>query len=451
MTLFVAPTANADPCSSDADCAPNEYCEFDDDAVGPMISPVPAPEGADDDGAQDEGEPPEEPRDEGEDAEGFCEPIPEPPSSECETDDSCPQGQICEEAGSVGSACACSSDDPDCEECAEFVSEETTFYACVPAPCEVDADCGGDLKCIEYVDDLCGPTPISMGAPEPMPAVPPGAPCREGEDCDSPSDGPSTEDCEPIVTNLCGPKWLAPCELDADCGDGFTCVEEEDCACEDSADSSISAGSMGSEGGLPSRDPDGGAPPQRDEDFSEDRSEGSDDDDSCSCVGTGTFSCELIEESCSDNADCSMEGWVCAMSPTAGVDKVALVCDVNEDGEEVCEEVADDSEDSIVEDDGICIPGDYQDWSGSGGAPGGADLGAESSMVDTASSSNPTTGDTGDLDTADASPENPANSDTSSSDSGGCQGSKTSPAGFVFSLMACAWMLRRRVTINATR
>ena len=139
------------------------------------------------------------------------------------------------------------------------------------------------------------------------------------------------------------------------------------------------------------------------------------------------------------------------MSPTAGVDKVALVCDVNEDGEEVCEEVADDSEDSIVDDDGICIPGDYQDWSGSGGAPGGANLGAESGMAESASSSSPTTGGTGDLGTADASPENPTDSNASSSGSGGCQGSQTSPAGFVFSLMACAWILRRRMTINATR
>ena len=126
----------------------------------------------------------------------------------CETDDDCGAGMICEEAASgcaeVLILCAEGADcaQPDCE-------SETTKY-CAQAPCDGDDECGDDQVCYAYTYESCE-TPA----------------CDSDEEC-----ADVVSECHEEQTDAyCTAKYNVPCEVSADCGDGFTCVEGEICSC----------------------------------------------------------------------------------------------------------------------------------------------------------------------------------------------------------------------------
>ena len=209
---------------------------------------------------------------------------------------------LCQE---VDLPCATIDCDPSSESCPQPECEGSE-HVCVPAPCASDADCGGELVCLEVSYDICSPV-----------AVPP--PCDPAfEECDSgsgPDEEPVDPECETHTEAYCAPRWAGPCAEAADCGEGFACVEAEMCWC---------SGSAGS-GGGDSGGGDDPAPPEGDD-------EPLPSDEDCGCEGTGEFYCEPLEVEC-ETADVCPEGWTCeAMT-------VAVACTYDaETGEEICEE-----------------------------------------------------------------------------------------------------------------
>jgi len=94
-------------------------------------------------------------------------------------------------------------------------------------PCEADADCGEGFKCVAA--EICE---CSVGAAVPA--------CPEGEECPEPEPVPEPVcECQPTGEKYCEPDEI-PCEVGADCPDGWTCeVSSVDVApCVDPGDGS---------------------------------------------------------------------------------------------------------------------------------------------------------------------------------------------------------------------
>ncbi len=200
-----------------------------------------------------------------------CVPAPEP---ECQTDADCGAGFVCASMGGVSvggeapseSDAACAQGD-DCSGDPMPYPEEDELFACVPAQCESDADCGDGLVCFEFGWSAC-----------------PAIACAEGEDC------PDVE-CTEETESYCAPAYIGGCEVDADCGEGFSCEAEELCTC------SGGAVPMPEEGGDPV-DPEYPI------------------DDDCSCAASGDLYCAPIEQMCGSDADC-VDGWTCDFGGTS--------------------------------------------------------------------------------------------------------------------------------------
>jgi hypothetical protein len=79
------------------------------------------------------------------------------------------------------------------------------------APCAVDSDCHSNYL-------FCGPPQATVEA------------CRDAneavDDCPPPgfADLPSCPVTKRITANLCGIRYQRPCNVDSDCGPGFTCI-----------------------------------------------------------------------------------------------------------------------------------------------------------------------------------------------------------------------------------
>jgi hypothetical protein len=70
---------------------------------------------------------------------------------------------------------------------------------CPDVPCDTAADCGDDFL-------VCVPKTVYV--------------------CTDPCDGST-----PAVLNLCEVRYQLPCQIDSDCGAGFTCVEDAEAVC----------------------------------------------------------------------------------------------------------------------------------------------------------------------------------------------------------------------------
>lgn len=214
---------------------------------------------------------------------------------ECEATADCPKGFECQEVGTADCpdiACAegQSCDVPEC------TSEP--FSECTPVECKSDDDCAEGMECYADQETVCGTTP-----------------------CDPDAECPDVEpSCEEVSRNYCVPKYLLPCEADADCGPGFSCTELEACACSGSAGSAGGGTdpvpSDGSGGGASDSDP-GGATPESEQ--------------NCTCEPSGEFRCELEEVACDADADCE-NGFTCEDNPEGGD------CWASSDGQSGCTE-----------------------------------------------------------------------------------------------------------------
>ncbi len=227
-------------------------------------------------------------------------------------DQTCPKNYECASEPSACPEIACA-DGKDCAPCTG-----TTQY-CAPLPCESDSDCADDMVCYKQTQETCPTAP----------------PCDNGADCAAPVDTACTTE----TISACVPKYLAPCQADADCGVGFTCEEEQECSCSGSAgtgtasggSASGSAGTGGSDGSAPAPTPaaDGGAddpPPAADSPPPADS--GTPTPPDCSCQPSGTKACNLKIVACSVDQGCPA-GWTCGDNPNG-------VCSSSSDGSTSC-------------------------------------------------------------------------------------------------------------------
>ncbi len=209
-------------------------------------------------------------------------------------EESCPKGFVCEMVPAPCPEIACV--EGSCPPCGASVP------ACRPASCQSDSDCGDGMACSERRYD-CG-------------AV---APACVGDDCPTTNDEPS---CAPTVEKLCVPRWQLPCNADADCGEGFSCVEREACSCPGSP-----GGGSGSSGSATPTEPapNDSAPAREKAAGSE---PGASAPDGCSCEPSGVKACEPRTVACVSDADCAA-GWSCGDNPNGS-------CWANSDGEMGC-------------------------------------------------------------------------------------------------------------------
>jgi MYXO-CTERM domain-containing protein len=279
--------------------------------------------------------------------------------SGCASDADCPAGMVCEEVG--GADCAGAPACPEGEECPEpepCVPE--TYSECVPGPCTSDADCADGLVCLTETFSECTATDIK---------------CAPGTECIPPDPV-----CVDRSVSLCAPKWVGPCAVDSDCGEGFTCVQGEMCECSGGA-------------AAPAPPPDGDPAPVPDPVPEE----------TCECYPTGQTHCEVIDVICETDADCPAD-WTC-------MEGAAETCAATPDGGDSCTPVASEKG---------CVPPYWETYAGvTGGDSAGATRG-ENELAPTAPSPQAT------------SPSSRGDSDSE----GGCQLAASPPAS-----ATAAWML----------
>lgn len=249
---------------------------------------------------------------------------------ECEADSDCIEGFICEEVGASTCGAAPCREGDDCEE--EPPCEPETFSFCVPGPCDSDDDCSAGLACLEVE---FGGDCMSVAVPD----------CPPEEDCPEPEDF-EVECEEPETATLCLPPYVAPCETDDECGDGFECVADEMCTC--------SGGSGLDEPPPDPEDPGDSGDPDPDDDGRE-----WDGDEDCTCEPTDERYCSPREIECDGDGECP-NGWTCEEIPSV------YACYVDESGEEHCDEPPEDEG-------GLCMPPyfDEMGWGGYGEEAGG--------------------------------------------------------------------------------
>ena len=266
--------------------------------------------------------------------------------SECTTSADCENGFTCEELYTRGGACPdvfCEEGDTECMESAECDTSSEVVMGCMPPPPEsCDPAAGASacsdsaLVCVTYTYESCS-SGGSTGSPEP------GAPPERGEDEDGemgdeePVGEPS---CMTEQESYCVPPYFAACEVDADCGGGFTCEQELECA------------PCAVEPSVCTEDQDGNVVCEEPEHMECDTS----------CQPSGRTYCELQEVSCSADADCA-QGMVCETfdSPSDSVCTIS-----SEDEDPVCEEPEPSEPVSY------CLPADWERWGGHRG--GGSDV-----------------------------------------------------------------------------
>lgn len=245
--------------------------------------------------------------------------------SECNADADCTNGFTCQVVGAYDCAKPepAPGDGDSVDEPVDCGSGEIKM--CVPPPpsacdpAQGNADCGSGLVCVTYTFEECSgggrddAPPCSMvdeqngTCPEPEPVEPP--------------------TCQSKAESLCVPKYLAPCQADADCGGGFTCVAEE--ICTGSCSTSPVDGDSVDE-------PDGSEEPNCTE----------------TCTTSSQKYCQLQEVECTADADCAT-GLICESFNVPSEE----VCTVSDDGSEpVC------MSSQPAADKSYCVPPDWRQW-----------------------------------------------------------------------------------------
>ncbi len=219
---------------------------------------------------------------------------------QCEADADCPKGFTCEE--STATACTDPAPCAEGEDCpardSGCVSE--TISSCQSIDCASDSDCAEGMTCVEVEMERCA-----------QPACPADGECPKPE---------ST--CEAEPRSYCVPSYLLPCSADSDCGPGFSCREQEACAC------GGSAGNPEPSPGAAPPDEGGGSSGFAPADPDADPAEMPAEDENCGCEPSGEFACVLDQAACTSDADCQA-GFTCEDNPNG-------VCWASPDGDMGC-------------------------------------------------------------------------------------------------------------------
>lgn len=292
----------ADPCDSNADCPAGYQCELSAPTIG---CPSPPPDCQGDACNVDcrDGEP----------GSGVCVEIP----ASCTSDADCGEGFLC-----IAAPIACAAPDcpagPEGDECRELAScddaqsEGYCHEDFRPASCDTDADCGEGDVCERFVYEEC------TGTVSPCESDPAG-----NVMCDDPPLGPD-EECTIVEDAFCIPRYAASCDVDDDCGPGFTCEALEACSC------SGSSGAMeGGEGDSEGTDANDGA------------------EDGCVCEPTDERYCALQDLPCESDEECPA-GLVCEF-----VSLDATSCTADSEGNAQCDDVPE------LTQYGQCVPPGY--------------------------------------------------------------------------------------------
>lgn len=234
--------------------------------------------------------------------------------SACDDPERCAQGEAyCMEEGSWAMPtppAACTSD-ADCENDGFCYAWDDEYSSCLPSwmtPCAMDSECSTDFRCLPIDGGGGHGGGHDGGWAEPAPA-PEEIPPSEGSGSDGATPPPDFRAME--LPTFCLPTWAGPCEVDADCGEGFRCVEETYEICQGGG---ASPGSPGDAPDVP-------------QDFREETE--------CTTETTGDYFCDLIEVPCASDNDC-LNGWTC--EAFGGGD---AVCTSTPDGDAFCEEPED--------------------------------------------------------------------------------------------------------------
>jgi len=214
------------------------------------------------------------------------------PQPGCGTGPACGMGFECTVVGSSGSCgstppCAPGASCPDPEPCTT-----TEEYGCTPAHCSADSDCAAGMVCHAWTQDC----PVTNCACPP-----------DAADC-----GCGVSACDPRTVSLCTPRYLLPCKVAADCGEGFSC-QELVTRCGGTASGEANDPIPG--GAAPA--PSGGSAGLPAEPVP-----------SCDPQPTGVFQCVANSISCSSAAQCPA-GWTCEADavPTASACAPGETCE----------------------------------------------------------------------------------------------------------------------------
>jgi MYXO-CTERM domain-containing protein len=231
----------------------------------------------------------------------------------CTQDSDCTKGFTCQVTGASacpGYACLLMPGD-DAGVCPpQPACDPTVIMGCAPGPCTTDSDCATGMVC--YAESFSNCTSTS-------PACPPGADCAE----------PAFDagGCSTNTTRSCVPRYVPPCKVDSDCGEGFTCTPDTAINCSGggavgSGGSTGSGGTVGSGGGAepvgtPAA-PDAGVPV-----------------DTCTTTTLSTSSCQAKTIACTTASDCP-GSWTCVAQAqpvaecagVASIDGSIIPCDL---------------------------------------------------------------------------------------------------------------------------
>lgn len=280
----------------------------------------------------------------------------------CMSDQDCPDGYGC-----VMMACACADCPPcppgeECEDCppcdcpeegegwCEYLGDDDDDWGFYGGECDVDGDCPMGFSC-EMVQVPCATNPTCPPC-DCMGCDPDDEDC-EDMPCECP-ECPEPEPCEPEEMGVCVYDMM-DCESDSECGEGFECLEVEECwgsgssggcacppcACETCVDG---------EECEPCE-----CEPCECDDEPEEFEEG--------CEVVGSF-CAPKEQPCETDDEC-LDGWECMMVSMGGGGTdcacPGCACEPCAEGEECepcdcppCE--CDEEPEEWIEEEGYCVP-----------------------------------------------------------------------------------------------
>ena len=219
----------------------------------------------------------------------------------CASDADCAKGLSCQADATASTPAILCYDGDAGGACAPADNPTSQTMSCQAAPCLTSADCGQDMVCNgQTVTSCTGGTPVAVK-------------CDPSSSCDA---GVTYEPqtCTDTIVSACAYNWELPCNVDVDCGAGFTCQPTVTGMCSGSSGGGTSTGSTGTAsagtggaggaGGVPIPLPpelDAGAVPPP---------------VTCTTVSSFPGYCQAKATSCTVDSDCPSV-WTCMTSNVA--------------------------------------------------------------------------------------------------------------------------------------